>query len=41
MMIVSDKKVKNIILTEPKEVSLKAKGNIIIYNEFSTKKTYR
>jgi len=36
IMIVSDKKKKNIILTEPKEVSMKAKGSIVLYNEFST-----
>jgi len=35
IMIISDKKVKNIILTDTKEVSLKSKGAITIYNEFS------
>lgn len=36
IMIISDKKFKKIVLTEPKEVSIKAKGSIILYNEFST-----
>lgn len=36
IMITSDKKIKNIILTEAKDVSLKAEGSIILYNEFST-----
>lgn len=36
VMIMTDQKSKNIILTEPKEVSEKAKGGIILYNEFST-----
>ena len=36
IMIVSDKKVKNVILTESKEVSEKAKGSITLFNEFST-----
>lgn len=35
IMIVSDKKVKNVILTESKEVSEKAKGSITLFNEFS------
>jgi len=35
IMIVSDKKDKKIILTEPKEVSLKAQGSITLYNEYS------
>lgn len=34
IMIVSDKKNKNIILTDTKEVSLKAKGVVTLYNEF-------
>lgn len=37
LMITSDKKTKNIILTEAKEVSIKAEGSITLYNEFSTK----
>lgn len=36
IMITSNKKPKNIILTDSKEVSLKAVGSIILYNEFST-----
>lgn len=36
IMIVSDKKNKNIVLTEAKEVSEKAKGSVTLYNEFST-----
>lgn len=36
IMILSDKKTKNTILTNSKEVSLKSKGSIIIYNEFAT-----
>lgn len=36
IMIVSDKKIKNIILTDSKDVSIKAKGSIILYNEFSS-----
>ncbi|HLP86625.1 MAG TPA: hypothetical protein VK153_01990 [Candidatus Paceibacterota bacterium] len=35
IMITSDKKPVNIVLTEPKEVSLKAEGSITLYNEFS------
>jgi len=35
IMIVSDKKSKNIILTESKELSEKASGSIILFNEFS------
>lgn len=37
IMITSDKKNINIVLTEPKEVSIKAQGSITLYNEFSTK----
>ncbi len=37
IMIESEKKLKNYILTENKEVSSKATGTIILYNEFSTK----
>lgn len=37
IMIESEKKLKNYILTESKEVSSKATGTIILYNEFSTK----
>jgi len=36
IMIVSDKKTKDVILTAPTDVSLKAKGGITLYNEFST-----
>lgn len=36
IMIISDKKFKKIVLTEPKEVSIKANGSITLYNEFST-----
>lgn len=36
IMIISDKKFKKIVLTEPREVSIKAKGSITLYNEFST-----
>jgi len=36
IMIISDKKTKNIVLTEPQEVSTKATGVITLYNEFST-----
>jgi hypothetical protein len=36
VMITTDNKIKNIILTEPKEVSENAKGSIILYNEFNT-----
>jgi hypothetical protein len=35
IMMISDKKTKSLILTDTKEVSLKAKGSITIYNEFS------
>lgn len=37
IMIESDKKAKDFILTESKEVSNKASGVITLYNEFSTK----
>lgn len=37
IMITPNKKSVNVVLTEPKEVSIKATGSIIIYNEFSTK----
>ncbi len=36
IMIISDKKFKNITLTEPKEVSINARGSIYLYNELST-----
>jgi hypothetical protein len=36
IMITEDTKLKSIILTEPKEVSVKAKGSITLYNEFSS-----
>lgn len=36
IMITSDNKSKSIILTEPKDVSIKATGSITLYNEFST-----
>lgn len=36
IMIISDSFSKNIILTEPKEVSIKAHGSITLYNEFGT-----
>jgi hypothetical protein len=36
IMIVSDKKEKSIILTEPKDVSEKSKGMITLFNEFAT-----
>lgn len=36
IMIVSDKKVKSIILTEPKDISEKGNGTITLYNEFTT-----
>ena len=36
IMIVSDKRTKNIILSDSKEVSTKAQGSITLYNEFST-----
>lgn len=35
IMIVSDDIIKNVVLTEPEEVSIKAKGSITLYNEFS------
>ena len=35
IMIVSDKKLKKIILTVPKDVSIKAKGSVTFYNEYS------
>jgi hypothetical protein len=38
IMITPNKKSVDVVLTEPKEVSIKAKGSIILYNEFSTKK---
>lgn len=37
IMIASDRKEKDFILTDTKEVSNKATGSIIIYNEFSSK----
>lgn len=37
IMITSDKKTKNVILTESKDVSIKAEGSITLYNEFNTK----
>ncbi len=37
IMIVSDTESKNIILTESENVSIKSKGNIVLYNEYSTK----
>lgn len=37
IMITSDKKPINIILTESKDVSIKSEGSITLYNEFSTK----
>jgi hypothetical protein len=37
IMITSDKKLKNITLSDSKNVSTKAQGSIILYNEFSTK----
>jgi hypothetical protein len=36
IMINSDKRKRSIVLTEPKDVSEKASGSIILYNEFST-----
>lgn len=36
IMIISDKKTKDIILTEPQEVSTKATGTITLYNESAT-----
>jgi hypothetical protein len=36
IMIVSDKKEKSIVLTEPKDVSEKSKGTITLFNEFTT-----
>lgn len=36
IMIISDKKLKNIILTKSKDVSVKATGNITLYNGFSS-----
>lgn len=36
IMIVPEKRTKNITLTEPKEVSEYAKGEIILFNEYST-----
>lgn len=35
IMIYPDKKIKKMILTEPKDVSIKAQGSITLYNEFS------
>lgn len=35
IMINSDKRRRSIVLTEPKEISQKASGSIILYNEFS------
>lgn len=37
IMIISDEKTENIQLEESKEVSIKAKGEVIIYNEYSQK----
>jgi hypothetical protein len=37
IMITSDKKLKNMTLTDSKNVSTKAEGSITLYNEFSTK----
>lgn len=37
IMITPSKKSINLVLTEPKEVSIKAEGSITLYNEFSTK----
>lgn len=37
IMITPSKKSVNIVLTEPKEVSIKGEGSITLYNEFSTK----
>jgi hypothetical protein len=36
IMIINDSKIKSIILTEPKDLSIKAKGSVTLYNEFST-----
>jgi hypothetical protein len=36
IMIISDKKTKSIILTEPKDVSVKATGSVTLFNEFAT-----
>lgn len=36
IMIISDKKKKNITLTEPQNVSIKSKGSILLYNELSS-----
>jgi hypothetical protein len=35
IMIIEDKVTKKIILTEPEDVSLKAKGSVTLYNEYS------
>lgn len=37
LMIVSDKEYKDVVLTNSKEVTEKAKGQITLYNEYSTK----
>lgn len=37
IMITSDKEKVNVILTEAKEVSIKAQGSVTLYNEFSSK----
>lgn len=37
LMIVTDKEYRDIVLSNAKEVSIKAKGQIILYNEYSTK----
>jgi hypothetical protein len=37
LMILSDKEYKDVVLTNSKEVSEKAKGKIVLYNEYSTK----
>ncbi len=34
IMIINDKKLKNIVLTEPKDVSIKAVGSVTLYNVF-------
>jgi hypothetical protein len=35
IMIIGDKATKKVILTEPEDVSIKAKGSVTLYNEFS------
>jgi len=37
IMITTDKKLKNVTFSEPKEVSVKAQGSITLYNEYSAK----